>query len=94
MVVPAQATPVFAVAAGRLDFILDRGDEVQPGDVVALTEKSRELAAFLGPLENARPAAHLSLDKDKRSVRVNEIPEREQIPVICEISLVVENYSR
>jgi small subunit ribosomal protein S4 len=67
---------------------------LQPGDVVALTSKSRELAAFLGPLENARPSPHLSLDREKRSVRVNEIPEREQIPVICEISLVVEYYSR
>jgi ribosomal protein S4 len=36
----------------------------------------------------------LSLDKEKRSVRVNEVPQREQIPVICEISLVVEYYSR
>ena len=67
---------------------------LQPGDVAALTPKSRDLAAFLGPLENARPSAHLSLDKEKRSVRVNEVPEREQIPVICEISLVVEYYSR
>jgi small subunit ribosomal protein S4 len=67
---------------------------LQPGDVVALGPRSRDLAAFLGPLENARPLAHLSLDKDKRSVRVNEVPEREQIPVICEISLVVEYYSR
>jgi small subunit ribosomal protein S4 len=67
---------------------------LQPGDVVALAPKSRELAAFLGPRENARPSAHLSLDREKRSVRVNEIPEREQIPVICEISLVVEYYSR
>ena len=25
---------------------------------------------------------------------LNEVPEREQIPVICEISLVVEYYSR
>ena len=67
---------------------------LQPGDVVALAPRSRDLATFLGPLENARPSAHLSLDKEKRSVRVNEVPEREQIPVICEISLVVEYYSR
>jgi small subunit ribosomal protein S4 len=67
---------------------------LQQGDVVALAPKSRELVAFLGPLENARPPAHLSLDREKRSVRVNEVPEREQIPVICEISLVVEYYSR
>jgi small subunit ribosomal protein S4 len=67
---------------------------LQPGDVVTLAERSRDMIAFTAPLENARPPAYLQLDKDKRSARVNEIPEREQIPVICEISLVVEYYSR
>ena len=32
--------------------------------------------------------------EDKRSVRVREIPQREQIPVQCEASLVIEYYSR
>jgi len=42
----------------------------------------------------ARPPAYLELDKEKRSVRVREIPEREQIPIQCEASLVIEYYSR
>jgi small subunit ribosomal protein S4 len=67
---------------------------VQPGDVVALATRSKDMIAFSVPLENARPPAYLQLDKDKRSVRVNEIPEREQIPVQCEASLIVEFYSR
>jgi small subunit ribosomal protein S4 len=67
---------------------------VQPGDVVTLAERSRDMIAFTAPLENARPPAYLQLDKDKRSARVNEVPEREQIPVQCEASLIVEFYSR
>jgi small subunit ribosomal protein S4 len=67
---------------------------VKPGDVVSLAPKSRDLAAFLGPLEVARPPAYLELDREKRSARVREIPEREQIPVQCEASLVIEYYSR
>jgi small subunit ribosomal protein S4 len=67
---------------------------VQPGDVVSLATRSRDMIAFSAPLENARPPAYLQLDKEKRSVRVNEIPEREQIPVQCEASLIVEFYSR
>lgn len=67
---------------------------LQPGDTVALSAKSRDLPMFTVPLENARPGAHLELDRDKRSVRVREIPEREQIPVQCEVSLIVEYYSR
>ena len=67
---------------------------LKPGDVVSLAEKSRDLVAFAGPLEVARPPAYLELDREKRSVRVREVPEREQIPVQCEASLVIEYYSR
>jgi small subunit ribosomal protein S4 len=67
---------------------------LKPGDVVALSPRSRGLAAFTGPLEVARPPAYLELDKDNRRVRIREIPEREQIPVQCEASLVIEYYSR
>ncbi|HEV2085305.1 MAG TPA: 30S ribosomal protein S4 [Gemmatimonadales bacterium] len=65
-----------------------------PGDVVSLAEKSKEMVAFTGPLEVARPPAYLELDREKRSVRVREVPEREQIPIQCETSLVIEYYSR
>jgi small subunit ribosomal protein S4 len=67
---------------------------LKPGDVVSLAEKSRDMVAFTGPLEVARPPAYLELDRDKRSVRVREVPEREQIPIQCEASLVIEYYSR
>lgn len=67
---------------------------LKPGDVVSLAEKSKEMVAFTGPLEVARPPAYLELDREKRSVRVREVPEREQIPIQCETSLVIEYYSR
>ncbi len=67
---------------------------LKPGDVVSLAQKSRDLPVFTVPLEDARPPAYLQVDKEKRSVRVAEMPEREQIPVMCEASLVVEYYSR
>ena len=68
--------------------------QLQPGDTVALAARSRDLMAFTVPLENARPPAYLDLDKDRRSVRVRELPERDQIPVQAELSLIVEFYSR
>jgi small subunit ribosomal protein S4 len=67
---------------------------LRPGDVVSLAARSRDLAAFTGPLESARPPGYLELDRERRSVRVREVPEREQIPVLCEVSQVVEYYSR
>jgi small subunit ribosomal protein S4 len=67
---------------------------LKPGDVISLADKSKEMVAFTGPLEVARPPAYLELDREKRSVRVREVPEREQIPIQCETSLVIEYYSR
>jgi small subunit ribosomal protein S4 len=67
---------------------------LKPGEVVSLAERSRDKVAFTAPLEVARPPAYLELDRDTRKVRVREIPEREQIPVQCEASLVIEYYSR
>lgn len=45
-------------------------------------------------MENARPPAYLDVDRDEQRERVREIPGREQIPVQCEVSLVVEYYWR
>jgi small subunit ribosomal protein S4 len=67
---------------------------LKPGDVVSLADKSRDMVAFTAPLEVARPPAYLELDREKRSARVREVPEREQIPIQCETSLVIEYYSR
>jgi small subunit ribosomal protein S4 len=67
---------------------------LKPGDVVSLADKSRDMVAFTGPLEVARAPAYLELDREKRSIRVREVPEREQIPIQCETSLVIEYYSR
>ena len=67
---------------------------LKPGDAVALSDRSRDMPAFTVPLENARPPAYLQLDRERRQARVAEIPEREQIPVQSELSLIVEYYSR
>lgn len=67
---------------------------LRPGSVVALKPASRELAAYTQWLADARPPAYLALDAAGRSVRVVELPARDQIPVQCETSLVVEYYSR
>ena len=36
----------------------------------------------------------MELDREMRSARIHEVPEREQIPVQCEASLVIEYYLR
>lgn len=67
---------------------------ITPRDEVRLREKSRQLACVIDSLERTRPVPYVELDKDARKVRLRELPTREQIPVLCEVQLVVEFYSR
>jgi hypothetical protein len=36
----------------------------------------------------------LALDRNMATIRVNDLPQREYIPVICDVPLVIEFYSR
>lgn len=87
-----------AVAHGHVTVNGRRTDRpsrrLKPGDVAALSARSRERPVFVAALEDARPPAYLELDREARRVRVREVPERAQIPVQCEVTMVVEFYSR
>jgi small subunit ribosomal protein S4 len=67
---------------------------VQPNDVIAVREKSRKLEAFQESIRNAVPPAYLSLSKADFSVKYLYLPPREEVPVVCEVPLVIEFYSR
>ena len=69
------------------------GRRLQPGDQVSLAARSRDMIAFTVPLENARPP-RTSISTRTAVPSVRELPEREQIPVQAELSLIVEFYSR
>ena len=70
------------------------GYTVKVGDVVSVREKSRQLPGILDAMNDAQGISYLSLDRNMTTIRVNEIPQREYIPVICDVPLVVEYYSR
>ena len=44
--------------------------------------------------QRSRPPAYIDASTDKFEARYVELPQASQIPVICQISLVVEYYSR
>mgnify|MGYP001049597391 CR=1 FL=1 len=67
---------------------------VKPGDVVSIKEKSRKLECFQDAVRGAAPTEYLELSKSDFSVKYLHVPTREEIPIECEISLVVEFYSR
>ncbi len=63
-------------------------------DVISIKPKSRSLECFQDAIRGASPVPYLQLSKADFSVTLLHIPTREEIPAICEISLVVEYYSR
>ncbi|MCY3762091.1 MAG: 30S ribosomal protein S4 [Gemmatimonadetes bacterium] len=67
----------------------------RPGDVIDVSEKSRQLEVFHESLRRARETVPwLSVDKANLSGSVLERPGREDIPTLAEEQLVIEFYSR
>lgn len=67
----------------------------RPGDVIDVSEKSRQLEVFHESLRRARETVPwLSVDKANLSGSVLERPAREDIPTLAEEQLVIEFYSR
>jgi small subunit ribosomal protein S4 len=70
------------------------GYTCKEGDVISVRPKSRDMIAFQEAMDDAQPISYLALNKDEMSIRVLAMPERDQIPIICEVPLVIEYYSR
>lgn len=67
---------------------------VKVGDVITVKPKSQPLACFQDAAAEAVPVTYLTLDKAKLAITVIAEPQREAIPVISDLSQVVEFYSR
>ncbi|MCS6808076.1 MAG: 30S ribosomal protein S4 [Bacteroidota bacterium] len=67
---------------------------VKVNDVVAVREKSRKLACFQEAIRTSMPPPYLDVSKSNLSAKLLYLPPREEIPIICEVPLVVEYYSR
>ena len=68
--------------------------ELKPNQVVTVKGKSQQMPAIQGALVDANPPSYVALDKNNLSAQLVRLPEREEIPVICELPLVIEYYSR
>jgi small subunit ribosomal protein S4 len=70
---------------------------VSPGQVVEVAEQKRNLLPYQTAKAGEYAAGHppyLEVDLENLRVRLLRMPERSEIPVICDESLVVEFYSR
>lgn len=68
--------------------------QVKPGDVIAIKEKSRKMEAFQDAVRTSAAPEYLEVNKADFSAKLINNPSREDIPVVCEVALVVEYYSR
>ena len=70
---------------------------VQPGDEVRIREKSKDLTsvrASLEALSRAAPVTWISVDADKATGKLIELPTRDTIPLAAQEQLIVELYSK
>lgn len=68
---------------------------VQPGSMIQLKEKSRNVELFKDNFENALLSdfPYISKDKEKHGGVFLRLPDREEVPIEIEDQLVVEYYS-
>lgn len=68
--------------------------EIEIGQTISVKPKSRQMPLIVDALGNGTSAPYIDVDKNNFSARLLRLPEREEVPVICELSLVTEYYSR
>ncbi len=68
---------------------------VKPGQKVTIKEKSKRMPCFQESMDIAPPPPpYIERDKKALSVVFGYEPPRDEVPVICEVPLVIEFYSR
>lgn len=67
---------------------------VQPNDVLEVKEKSRKLECFQEAIRSSAPPPYLDVSKADFTAKYLYLPPREEVPVVCDVPLVIEYYSR
>lgn len=68
--------------------------EVEVNDVISIKEKSKTLDCFKAALASSQRVPYVTTDDNALTAKLNYVPTREEIPVICDLPTVVEFYSR
>ena len=63
-------------------------------DEISVREKSRRIECFQEAIRNSAAPPYIEVNKANFSAKLTNTPARDEIPVQCEVSLVVEYYSR
>ena len=68
--------------------------QIKPGDEITIKQKSQKMECFQNAIEQAVPPNYVQLYRDEMKVVLLQLPKRVDVPIICELSKVVEFYSR
>lgn len=63
-------------------------------DIVTFSEKSRAFPYLLEGFRDAITVPYLTVDREQFTIARATIPQRQEIPVLCEEQMIVEWYSR
>ncbi len=67
---------------------------VRPGSTLGVRPKSRTLDCVKNALVDAQPVPYLMTDKEQMTSMYTRLPEVSEIPVVCEVAVVVEFYAK
>jgi len=68
--------------------------QLRVGDKITVREKSKDLDAFVLAQQVAKTPDYVTANDKELTAELNRLPNMEEVPVTCEISLVVEFYAR
>ena len=68
--------------------------QLKAGDIVQVCQGSHKLMIFRDSVQHAQPQEYIRLSKPELSAQLRYVPNRREVPVICELSLVIEYYSK
>ncbi len=67
---------------------------VRPGSTLTIKVKSRALDIVKNAIPDAQSVPYLTVDKEGVTAMYTRLPEINEIPVICEVAVVVEFYAK
>ena len=68
--------------------------QVRPGDTISVREKSRSMDMIRSAIQDTEDVPYLAVDRDTLTAALTRHPEVEEVPVIAEVGVVVEFYSK
>jgi small subunit ribosomal protein S4 len=68
--------------------------QVKVNDTISVREASKKMQCFQDAVRSSAPPPYLEVSKSNLTAKFLYMPARDEVPVVCELPLVIEYYSR